>query len=80
MALKQSPARDAGAITPSDTVNLDNPTRAIYVGGAGNVVAIMDGGDNAVTFVGVLAGTVLPISVKRINSTSTTATSLVALY
>lgn len=76
----ESPAWDAAAITTSDTVSITGaPTRAVYVGGAGNVVALMASG-SVVTFTGVPAGTVLPIRVDRINATSTTATSLVALF
>ena len=67
------------AITPSDSTDLDWLTRGIYVGGAGDVVAVLPGG-STVTFVGALAGSVLPIAAKRVNSTSTTATDLVALY
>ena len=72
------PANSARAITPSDTVNIAL-TRAVYVGGSGDIVAIM--GDGAkVTFAGAVAGSVLPLRVTRINSTDTTATNLVALY
>jgi hypothetical protein len=67
------------AVTPSDSVDLTTLARAIYVGGAGNVVAVQHDG-TAVTFTGVPAGTVLPIAVRRINSTSTTATAIVALH
>ena len=67
------------AVTPSDSTDLDTLTRAIYVGGAGNVVAVGHDGV-AVTFTGVQAGTVLPVACRRINSTSTTATSIVALF
>lgn len=67
------------AVTPSDTVDIaGGPARALYIGGAGNVVAI-NKSDVAVTFLGVPAGTILPISTKRVNATSTTATSIVAL-
>lgn len=69
------------AVVPSDTVNFPRGApRAIYVGGIGNVVAISQTDDEAVTFIGVPAGTILPIQPTRINSTSTTATSMVALY
>jgi len=72
-------ARRAAAITPSDTASSDDPTRAIYVGGAGNLrVDMVSGG--TVTFVGLMAGTVLPVQVTRIYATSTTATNLLALY
>jgi hypothetical protein len=69
----------AAAITPSDATNFPlGKCRAVYVGGAGNLVAILGG--VAVTFTGVPVGAVLNIGPTRINSTSTTATSLVALY
>ena len=69
------------AITPSDATNFTNGVcRGIYVGGAGNVVAINPVTSTAVTFVGAVAGSVLPIQAIRVNSTNTTATNLVALY
>jgi hypothetical protein len=71
------------AITKSDTVNFITGTnalcRGIYVGGTGDVVAVM-ADDTAVTFSAVPAGTVLPIQAKRVNSASTTATLMVALF
>lgn len=67
------------AVTPSDTIAIKNgPARALYVGGAGNIVAINEN-DEAVTFVAVPAGSILPIVTKRVNATNTTATSIVAL-
>jgi hypothetical protein len=74
-----APASGFAAITPHDSTDLVYVTRAIFVGGAGNLVAV-DEGNNAVTFTGVTAGSVLPIRVRRVNSTNTTATSLVALW
>ncbi|TBG78610.1 hypothetical protein ELG76_04140 [Rhizobium leguminosarum] len=74
-----APASGFAAITPHDSTDLTYVTRGVYVGGAGNIVAV-DERNNPVTFTGVTAGTVLPIRVRRINSTSTTATSLVALW
>ena len=68
------------AVTASDTVNFtQGVARAIYVGGAGNMVCVLESG-TAITFTGVLAGVVYPIRCKRINSTSTTATLMIALY
>jgi len=69
----------AAAITTSDTVSLTGITRAVYVGGAGNITAIMSNGD-AVLFTAVPVGTVLPIRCTRINATATTATLLIAMY
>jgi hypothetical protein len=75
------PARNAAAITPSDTVDLTSPTRGLYVGVSGDVVAIMaDDGTTSVTFTGLAAGVVHPLRVKRVKSTGTTATNIVALY
>ena len=67
------------AVTPSDSTDFDTLCRAIYVGGGGNVAAVGHDG-TAVTFTGVTTGTVLPIACRRINSTNTTATSIVALF
>lgn len=74
-----APADKYFAITPHDSTNFSVSTRGIYVGGAGNLVAVDEDG-NAVTFTGLLAGVVYPIRCKRVNSTSTTCTSLVGLY
>ena len=75
----ESPAERAFAITGNDSTDLTVFPRAIYVGGAGNVKVITLGGDT-VTFSGVLSGTVLPVRVKRVFSTDTTATNLIGIY
>jgi hypothetical protein len=65
-------------ITGSDTVDLPGGvTDAIYVGGAGNIVAIVGGTTSTIAAV---AGAILPLAVSRVNATSTTATGLKALY
>ncbi len=68
------------AITPSNSADFDDLgiCRAIYVGGAGDVSIIDDGGVTTV-FVGVVGGSVLPVQTARVNE-ATTATNLVALY
>jgi hypothetical protein len=78
------------AITPSNTINFDGttysanavtkaiPAIGIYVGGAGIAVVIDESG-NAVNFTAV-AGEILPLKCIRVNSTTTTATLMVALY
>ena len=72
-------AHSAVAVTPNDTGTL-NPTRGLYVGGAGAVKVDMAENGSAVTFAGLQAGTVLPIQVVRVYSTDTDATDIVALY
>jgi hypothetical protein len=71
------PASYAAAITPSDNDDLPVVSRAIYVGGAGNLVVTMLGGGD-ITFTAVLAGTIIPIRVTRVKTS--TATALVNLY
>ena len=53
--------------------------RGVYVGGTGDVAILADGDTVAVTFVGVLAGTLLPVKAKKVMSTNTSATALVGL-
>ena len=74
-----SPLTRAASVTPHNTNELAFVTRALYVGGTGDVaVTMQDGGE--VTFVDVPAGTVLPIRVKVVKSTGTDATSIIALW
>lgn len=70
---------DAAAVTKNDSTDLTVTARALYIGGAGDVAVITAGG-STVTFVGLAAGSVLPVRVKRVKSTGTTATSIVALW
>jgi len=74
-----SPATLAVAITPNDSADLAFATRAIYIGGGGNLRVEMQGNATPVTFAGVVGGTILPIRVARVFVTGTTATSLVSL-
>lgn len=78
-----SPAGYAWSVTPADGSDLIKHTRAIYIGGDGNVACeTFDPTTNKlanVTFIGLVAGTVLPVRTKRILSTGTTATNLIAL-
>ena len=67
------------AVTTSDTANLPNPARMLWVGGAGNVKVDTVGG-STITFLSVAAGTRLPIQAKKVYATGTTATNIVALY
>lgn len=80
MANEWNSASNAVAVTPSDTVNYDGQdARGLYIGGAGDV-SLLTAAGKTVLFTGVLAGSILPIRHKRVNSTSTTATDLVALF
>lgn len=74
------PAWNAAAVTPNDSADLAQTCRALYIGGAGNVKVDMAETGSAVTFVGCLAGTILPIRAERVYDTDTTATNIVALW
>jgi len=80
---RPDPAESAAALTPNNGVDLSpNSPRGLYVGGGGDVTVVMfnnpDG--ETVLFAAVPAGSILPIRVKRLMATGTTATSIVALY
>lgn len=69
----------SAAITKSDSVSIpEGPTHAIYVGGAGVVAVVFT--DNSVVNFTCVAGQILPVMAKRVNSTATSATLLSALY
>ena len=73
------PYKKAAAVTKSDSTVLP-ATRGLYVGGAGNINVVMAGDSVAQVLLAVPAGTTLPISVTKVMSASTSATSIVALY
>ena len=70
-------ATQAVAVTKSDSTVIPS-TRALYIGGDGNVSVTMSGGGDA-TFVGLLAGMILPVQVTKVLA-ATTATNILALY
>lgn len=73
-----SPARDAFAIAPSDSVALPILPKAILVGAGGTITlrAIDSGTDVAIETV---AGQILPIRAEFVRATGTSAGSLVGL-
>lgn len=75
----ESPAIGCFAVTAHDSNNFTTETRGLYVGGAGNIAIVMRDGTTA-TLSSVPAGTFIPIRLKRINSTNTTATNMVGFY
>lgn len=78
-----APARVAIPVVPSDTTDLTDIPRELFIGGAGDVTLIgadAPAGAAGVTFKSVPAGTRLPVSPRRVLATGTTATSILALY
>ena len=74
---KDKPAEDAEVVIKSDTVNLAEAARALWVGVSGDVSVEMIGVGSAIVFKGIQG--ILPVAVTRVNSTNTTATDIVAL-
>lgn len=77
--LSDSPATRAAAVMPSNTAELDMDSRGLYVGVTGDVKVTTVEGDT-VTFKALAAGVVHAIAVKRVFSTGTTATDIVAVW
>jgi hypothetical protein len=75
-----TPAENAFTVSPSNSTDLAHVTRGLWVGGAGDVKVDMHGGDSAVVFPSVPAGTLLPLAVTRVYSSGTTATNIVGVY
>lgn len=74
------PAVSAFAVTKSDTVDFAaGAANALYVGTAGDVVVVLIDGGAAITFTNVQNGSILPVRCRRVNSTNTTASNIVAL-
>lgn len=74
-----SPAKQAEVVTPHAT-NTIEPTRALYVGTGGDVAVEMANAGGSKTFAGVPDGAILPISVRRVYVSGTTASNILALY
>lgn len=75
----RDPIEAGFSITPNDTTNLVKETRAIYVGGAGNLKVETVAG-SILVFTSVSAGTVYPLRIRKVFSTGTTASNLLGLY
>ncbi len=77
-----SPARSAFAVTPSDTVDLPFVSRALYIGTGGsnfNLNVLLEKDSVPVLLKNIPSGTHLYIRAKRVYSTDTTVTDIVAL-
>lgn len=74
----ESPPSHLAAVTPSDTNDLATASRALNVEQNGFVRVTTVGGDTGTLF--IAAGCTFPVRVRRVWSTGTTATGIVALY
>ena len=74
----EGPANHGFTVTPSDATPLAETCRALYVGSAGDIAVTMASGAS-LSFVGLGAGTVLPVRVSAVLATGTTASNILAL-
>lgn len=74
-----APARRTFEISPSDSQDLAQFTKAIYVGNGGDIVLQTVGSDTAVTFANVQDGSILDLRCNSVRATGTTASNLVGL-
>ncbi|MDQ0318429.1 hypothetical protein QO002_000567 [Pararhizobium capsulatum DSM 1112] len=72
------PASHAFTITPSDTADLAEAVRALYVG-SGGAVSVRTVSGASVTFLTVAGGAILPVRADRVFQTGTTAADIVGL-
>ncbi len=69
---------DGAIVVVNDSADLAHDS-VLYVGSGGDLKVTTVGGSTLI-FVGVVGGTVLPVKVKRVFDTNTTATNMVAVY
>jgi hypothetical protein len=86
MAYQKLQVGRVSAVVPSNTVDIPYVGDAssvwpcvLYSGTGGNIRVMTAGGDD-VTFVGVPAGTFMPVQVTRVFATGTAATSIMACW
>lgn len=72
------PATKAAAVTPNDTNDLAYNSKRLHIGTGGTVKIDTVGGDT-VTYTAA-SGTYLNVRAKKVYSTGTTATNIVAEY
>lgn len=73
------PAIKTIAITPHDVDEIAEIPKAIYVGGAGDITLRAIGDTADVVFKALPVGTIIPLRVKYIRNTGTTAAFIVGL-
>jgi len=74
-----APVTSAEIVTPSDSTDLNQITRALYVGVGGELSVVMLSGA-VITLSNVAPGVLYPLRVQRVMATGTTASALIGLY
>ena len=74
----EMPSNHLFSITPDDVLEQPYITRAIYIGTAGDLT-VTDEFNNTVTFFNLVPGILLPLRVKLVKVTGTSAGALIGL-
>lgn len=74
-----APAATCFAVTPSDTLDLPQVTKALYVGTGGDITLVPALGTTPVVFRNVPSGAILDVRVRAIRTAGTTAAHMVGL-
>lgn len=74
-----APLTGGFAATPDDAADLPVLTRALMVGGGGDLAAVLKDG-STVTLPELAPGVVYPVRVARVLATGTSASGIVGLY
>ena len=74
-----APGVSQAPVTPDDNADIDI-CRSFYVGLGGNVVFIAANDSASVTWSNVPSGSIVPMQTRRILSTGTGASGIVAIY
>ena len=74
-----SSARDCFSIAPSNTNEVYKVTKALYIGGSGNITLRTVGSVADVVFANVPSGAILDVRAEFVRATGTTATDIVGL-
>ena len=86
MAYQKLQQSRASVVTPSDTDNIPYvgyPTETwpcVLYSGSGGIIRVLTAGGDDVLIPNVQGGTFLPLQVKKVFSTNTTATGIIALW
>lgn len=74
-----APAADCFALNANDSADLPKATKAIYVGVGGDIRIRALDSDSDVTLQGVPSGSILPIRLRALRVTGTTAGNIIGL-
>jgi len=77
-AVVNSPSPAVEAAVVAVATPFVKTARGLYIGGAGNATLRMPNGADTIQFVGLLAGTILPVRCTEVTAAS--ATNMVALF